>query len=304
MSETIQLSTLVNLHSPEAVLDEIQKILSLTSNDVDMDAVALSFHNTVNLYKGNFPGYRACTTYYHDLTHAIDTCLTVARLIHGAHLDGRDFADRDIVIALTAALLHDAGFIQEQDDTEGTGAKYTSSHVGRSADFLEQYAHEFGLTAEEATKGRVIILYTDLSIDMRKVNAPNEDIALLGGLLGAADLLAQMADRDYLEKLMFLYHEFEEANVGNYKNQVDMLEKTVEFFDVVDERLAPIHQQVNRFLHLHFAFRWNIDSDLYRDSILNHKSYLKHILSLPDTDPRDHLQRRPGNNYQSMTSTT
>ena len=41
----------------------------------------------------------------------------------------------------------------------------------------------------------------------------------------------------------------------------------------------------------HFASRWGIRADLYAEAIEKQKSYLKQILGISDTDPRDYLRR-------------
>ena len=82
-----------------------------------------------------------------------------------------------------------------------------------------------------------MILCTDLSADISAIDFSSDAIGLLGKMLGTVDLLAQMADRTYLEKLLFLYHEFSEARVGDYKDEIDLLRKTVIFYDFIDRRL-------------------------------------------------------------------
>ena len=93
----------------------------------------------VKLFRGNYPGYQKCNTWYHDLKHTTDCLLAMARLLHGASLNGLPLPDRDVVLGLTAALFHDTGYIQAEDDLEGTGAKYTLVHVERSVAFMEKY---------------------------------------------------------------------------------------------------------------------------------------------------------------------
>lgn len=40
-----------------------------------------------------------------------------------------------------------------------------------------------------------------------------------------SDLIGQMANREYIERLLFLYFEFEEANLGGFADVHDLLEK-------------------------------------------------------------------------------
>jgi hypothetical protein len=78
-----------------------------------------------DLFRGDFPGYRHSTTSYHDLPHTLSVYLATARLFHGAFLAGKIISAKATFNGIIAALMHDVGLIQTEDDTEGTGAKYT-----------------------------------------------------------------------------------------------------------------------------------------------------------------------------------
>jgi hypothetical protein len=292
MKDHRQLSELVNMASPEAVLAEGQIILKLISQDLNLDLVTSAFHSTVSLYNGNRPGYHACNTEYHDLRHITDTFLTMARLIHGGVLEGNALTHRGMVLGLISALLHDTGYIQDESDLEGSGGKYTAQHVRRSMDFLERHALDYGLSGEDVRDCRDMILCTDLSMDIAKIEFSSKETKLLGKMLGAADLLAQMADRTYLCKLLFLYHEFREGKVGDYESEVDLLRKTVGFFDFIGHRLETSLGATHRFMISHFSSRWGIEADMYGEAIKNQKIYLEQILKMSNTDPREHLRRQ------------
>jgi hypothetical protein len=286
-----QLSSLLSVYSNEEVLEEVIYILSLLSPDFDTKPVSEAFIATVKLFKGIYPGYRECNTEYHDLRHTTDTFLAMARLTHGAVLNGMSFTDRNISVSLIAALLHDAGYVQEEHDREGTGAKYTVNHVKRSMDLLKYIGVEFGLCNEEITAGRMMIQCTDLTEDIPTITFSSNEVELLSKMLGAADLLAQMADRMYLEKLLFLYREFKEAGVGGYEDEVDLLKRTVGFYDFIAHRLEAMLDGNDRFMISHFESRWHVNENLYQKSIEQQRNYLKHILEKLDSDPRDYLRR-------------
>ncbi len=291
MVGNIQLAQLVNMNSPEEVLKEGLYILHRISPEFDTDPVASAFHKMLNLYQGKWPAYKPCNTDFHDLRHITDTFLAMARLIHGAVIDNQVFSERRITVALIATLLHDAGYIQKNNDMEGTGAKFTAFHVQRSMDFLERHAAEFGLSLQEITEGRAMILCTDLAVDISEIEFPSREVELLGKMLGTTDLLAQMADRTYLEKLLFLYHEFREAKVGDYESELDLLKKTVGFYDFISHRFEIILDATDRFMKSHFVSRWDIPRNLYQEAILRQKNYLEQILKAQDSDPRSLLKR-------------
>jgi len=287
----IQLYNLIPMDSPQDVLDEVIVILDLISPDFDTAPVTYAFNMAVNLYKGKYPGYRACNTEYHDLHHTINTFLAKVRLIHGAVLDGETFTNQHITLGLITALLHDVGYIQEEHDMDGTGAKHTANHVQRSMDFLERHGSELGLSYEEITEGLAIILCTDLAVDISTIVFTSDKVELLGKMLGSADLLAQMADRTYLEKLLLLYCEFKEAEIGDYESEVDLLQKTLAFYDFIAQRLKTSLDATDRFVSSHFASRWGTHANLYHVAIEKQRNYLKQILEIQDSDPRDHLKR-------------
>jgi hypothetical protein len=244
-----------------------------------------------DLYHGNYPGYRACNTGYHDFNHASAVFLAMARLIHGAALDGCVFTEGDIVAGLAGAILHDAGYIQDADDREGTGAKHKANHERRSMEFLSRHGTSFGLSADEIAAGRSIILCTDMQKDIASISFASRQIKFIGKLLAAADLLAQLSDQLYLEKLLYLYHECREAGTGNYTTETDILIKAAPFYDVFEDRLKLLMIKTDRYLKLHFASRSHGDEDLYRVAIEKHKHYLENILSNKGADPLEHLRR-------------
>ncbi|MBC8417188.1 MAG: hypothetical protein ISR62_00340 [Desulfobacteraceae bacterium] len=290
MNET-NLYDLVEMNSPDAVLDEVLTVLRLISPDYNVAPVTTAFTTTVDLYEGRYPGYKACNTGYHDLNHITDTFLAMARLIHGAVIDGDSLSNREIAIGLTASLLHDTGYIQEEHDNQGTGSKYTTIHVERSMDFFKIYGIQHDFLEEEIAAGQSMILCTDLSVDISTITFPSITVELLGKMLGAADLLAQMSDRKYLEKLLFLYYEFKEGMVDGYESEADILRKTVGFYDFIANRIETTLDGVDRFIVPHLAARWNIHVNLYHEAIQSQKDYLLQILAIPDSDPRDHLRR-------------
>jgi hypothetical protein len=158
-------------------------------------------------------------------------------------------------------------------------------------DFFRHYGNEYGLSNQDIASGRNMILCTDLNVDVSNILFPTSSIEILGKMLGTADLLAQMADRVYLEKLLFLYQEFKEAKVGGYRSEIDLLEKTVGFYDFIVNRLTTALGKTNQYMLSHFLSRWGMDNDLYSKAIENQRNYLKKIIDIRDADPRNYLRR-------------
>ena len=286
-----RITDIFQIDSSVTLWSEVIEILHLISANFQTDSIHRVFNSVNDLYHGKTPGYRACNTGYHDFSHASATFLAMARLIHGAGLDGSLFSASNVVAGLAAAILHDVGYIQEADDREGTGAKHKATHEQRSMGFLSRHGQAFGLSADEISAGRSIILCTNMQEDISSISFASRQIKFIGKLLASADLLAQLSDQLYLEKLLFLFHECQEAGIGNYTTEADIIIKASPFYDVFEDRLKLLANKTDRYMELHFASRSQIDENLYRVAIRRHKQYLDRILSSKDADPRKYLRR-------------
>jgi hypothetical protein len=289
--DTVKLSDIIDMESPTAVLKEVIRIYETIAPGESFDLLLHGWGFTICLYEGRMAGYQACNTGYHDLKHATDTFLTMARLLHGATLADLALSPTVINTSLIAALLHDAGYIQHDDDLDGTGAKYTQSHVVRSMDFVSRHAEAIGLSGDQLEMARMTICCTDLAVTINDLDFADALTEKLGRLLMAADLLSQMSDRKYLEKLLFLYREFKEANFGDYSSGRDLLLKTLGFYDYVEAMMGDTLQASESYLASHFATRWGIPVNLYRRSIDNQKNYLKEIIHRSDYEHERYLKR-------------
>jgi hypothetical protein len=273
-----QLSTLVDMDSPEAVYGEVVHILRLINPDFDISLLDCTFKFTKKLYEGKHPNYKACNTPYHNFRHVTDTFLAMVRLLHGAQLSGEKFTERQMVLGGISALMHDTGMLQESQDSEGTGAKYTQDHVKLSMNFIEQQADQLHLADQEVADIRDMILCTDLMAEIPAINFSDPAIELLGKMLGTADLIAQMADRTYLEKLLFLFHEFREAQMVDSENEVEFLRQTLNFYEISENRFDKVLDNTSRYMVPHFQQRWDIQTNLYIESLNKQHNYLKKIL--------------------------
>lgn len=291
-ASSTKLADLVDMDFPQAVFDEVLFITTLLASQIDPSQLTNAFGFTLSLYQGYWPSERACNTGFHDLRHITDTLLAMARLLHGASLNGHRLSQRHIFIGLVSAMAHDAGYLQDKKDGFGTGAKYTAVHVKRSMDFVERYGKRYGMTTEEVPISQLLVQCTDLDTDVAGMTFPSNTVALLGKLLACADLIGQMADRIYLEKLFFLYREFREGKVQGYRDEIDLLHKTLSFFDFVAERLKLQLGGVDRWLTAHFRSRWHISKNLYQVAMNEHKRYLAKILEQVDHAPETLLRRK------------
>jgi hypothetical protein len=286
-----RLYDLINMDSAEGILHETEAVLQIAYPGLDADPVVKVFHDTMSLYAGKYPGYQACSTGYHDFQHCAETLLAMIRLIHGAGAEGLRLSDPAVTISLIAALLHDAGYIPENNEA-GEGGKHTAAHVRRSMNFAGHYGRQHGFTPDAITACQTMICCTDLDADFGAIAWPSRDVELLGKMLAAADLLAQMADRAHLEKLFYLYQEYQEGLVSGYNSAEDLLRKTIDFYSIADDRFKNKLESTDRFMAAHFMQRWGIDDDLYRLAIENEKMYLRTILQREDQDISSRLRRK------------
>ncbi|MCK4790010.1 MAG: hypothetical protein KAV87_40105, partial [Desulfobacteraceae bacterium] len=180
---------------------------------------------------------------------------------------------------------------QTLDDNVGTGAKYTRIDSKRSIIFMEKYIADNGFSKEYFNSFSDILFCTSLDAKIKEMQFKSRQIELLGKMLGTADLLGQMADRTYLEKLLFLFYEFREGGIMGYDNELDLLKKTIDFYAMARKRFVSELDSMYEYMRYHFKARWNLDRNLYMEAIESHINYLKFILENHEKDYRDHLKR-------------
>lgn len=270
---------LVDSQNPRAILKEILQIMSLFKAGIIRERLESVYDDIICLFNGEYPGYQASNTKYHNLEHTMMVTLATARLTHGCVKAGHQFDPENILLGLLAALYHDSGLIQTKQDRKGTGAKYTIGHEDRSVKFMRKNLSAKNFSKEQMDDCAHLIRCTNLNIDIKDIPFRSTEIEMLGKIVGSADLLAQMADRHYLEKLILLFKEFEEAGIPGFDSEGELLEKTEGFYkNVASKRLKKDLGNVFLNMKYHFKFRWDIDNDMYIDSIKNNIRYLRSIL--------------------------
>lgn len=286
------LAEIVDPGKPKRVLGEVHQTLGGILGKDDLCRLDQVFSDVQRLFAGRYRGYSKCNTRYHDLEHTTDTLLAMARLIHGAVEAGRNIDRHTILIGVIGTLLHDTGYIQAEDDREGTGAKYTAGHIFRSIQFAREYLSAKGFSRTDYAICRNALLCTGIDNRIRKIPFRTEDDALIGKMLGTSDLLSQMASSRYLEKLPYLYQEMVEGEVLQHVSEYDFLENTAAFYQATLDRFAGDLGGVSGYMRDHFRARWGIDRDLYREAIDENIAYLVMLLRNHPTDYLPLLKRR------------
>jgi hypothetical protein len=307
----LQLAQFVDSRDAAGLSAEVAKIYLASYAGSSAAVLRQALETTRRLFEGGFTGYRACNSEYHDLRHTLSVVLAVARLADGYNLERKPLSERKplaerlFLDLLLAGCLHDTGYIQESWDTEGTGAKYASRHEERSIAFLSRHHRGFGVPPEELPVLTRFIQATDLKQPFIQLpfHEPQERDA--AALLATADLLGQMSDRDYLEKLLFLYYEFKEAGIPGFQTEYDVLRKTGDFYVMARKRLKASYLSFYSLARAHFRERHGVDANLYMIAISRQLRYLRGIirdeatnfrakLKRGDVQRRELLSQRPG----------
>lgn len=266
--------------NPEEVWSKAAGIVGMISPACDSRVAKAAFDDVVCLFRGEYPGYYPVRTLYHDLHHTLDVFMCAVRLMHGVHLSGTRLADDEMIMIMMAALMHDIGYAQRESEDSGTGAQYTRSHVARGIEFMHRYAAERHLPPDLAVRLESIICCTDPAQHISDIRFPDERTRLLGQIVATADLTGQMADRTYLEKLLFLYLEFEEAHFGSFQNIYDLLCKTRKFYETTREKLDGELGGIHACLKFHFMEQFGVEANYYLESIEKNIAYLDKVTSL------------------------
>jgi len=226
----------------------------------DPGLVGRIFECVIRCFRGDCPEYLPIDTRYHDLEHTLQGTLCMVRMLAARHrvraepvLDQHYFE-----CGLLAILLHDTGYAKRRDDTVGTGAKYTYTHVERSARFAADLLGQKGFETGEIRAVQNMIRCTGVNARMDLIPFRNDVERMVGCALATADLLGQMAASDYLDKLPALYEEFAEAArcsgtqpVGGtvFASAEELLRKTPHFWQhYVRPRLESEFRGLYRFL--------------------------------------------------------
>ena len=116
MRDNNKLDELTDTNSPAETLAEIKNILLLIDPSLEPSPIEKVFEDIVRLFNGEFPGYKANNTKYHNLEHTCSSTLASARLIHGLQVQGQFFSPRLVQLCLIGALFHDTGLIQTEEE--------------------------------------------------------------------------------------------------------------------------------------------------------------------------------------------
>ena len=287
----------VKTTDPDAVSAAVCRIYQDLYQRADSGSVAQAFDDLARLYRGEYPGYHACDTSYHDIQHVLDVTLAMARLMDGCvrATNDRVLDERLFRFGVLGALYHDCGYIRHSTDTLSNGAEYTKTHVSRGGKFLEGYLAQKGM-GDLAHAASATLHFTGYEIPIDRIRVDPE-FRLIGNLLGSADMLAQMADRCYLEKCYErLYPEFVHGGLAReqrpdgteaviFGSAADLIYKTPRFYASAQKRL-----EVDLAGHGAYAERHFRGENLYRVEL---EKNIEHARAVGRCEDLSLLRRRP-----------
>jgi hypothetical protein len=286
-----EINSLFANSDPGTVWTKATSILGRINPSYDTSLVKTVFDDVMRLFRGEYPGYSSIKTLYHDLSHTLDVFLCGVRLMHGVHISGTHLTDEEMTLIMIAALMHDIGYSQLDGEEGGTGAQYTQTHVKRGIAFMRSYLVARHLPLNFATSLELMISGTDPALKFSQIDFPDARTRLLGQIVATADLTGQMADRTYLEKLLFLYLEFKEARFGNYQNVYDLLRQTKSFYAITREKLEGAFGGMYANLSFHFKDVMGVENNYYLESIEKNIAYLSKVIALNEAEYLSMLKR-------------
>ena len=246
---------------PTAVEVEVQAAYLGMFPRGDAMFVPRVFGWAIECFTGGYGNYQAVDARYHDFEHTLQGTLCMARLLHGRHRANAhpQLTQRGFELGIVAILMHDTGYLKKRGDIEGTGAKYTVTHVDRSAEFAGLLLAEKNFPREDIQAVQNMIHCTGLDAALSVIPFQSEMEKVVGHALGTADLLGQMAAPDYVDKLPVLYSEFAEAThfskdkphfIAMFSSAADLMQKTPAFWEkYVQMKLNRDFAGIYRFLN-------------------------------------------------------
>jgi hypothetical protein len=277
----------VQTSDPTAVEVEVQAAYLEMFPDADRLLVPQVFGWAIECFTGHYADYQAVDARYHDFEHTLQGTLCMMRLLLGRHRANAQprLSRQTFELSLLAILFHDSGYLKKRGDTEGTGAKYTITHVARSAEFAGDFLTGKGFSTAQIAAVQNMIRCTGVTTKPSAIPFQSEAEKIAGFALATGDILGQMAADDYVDKLPTLYSEFVEAAqfsgdknhiVASFSSAADLIEKTPAFWEnIIQKKLDREFCGLYRFLNQPYPSGPNC----YLQKIHSHMDRLKQRLA-------------------------
>ncbi|MGB3691881.1 MAG: Npun_R2479 family HD domain-containing metalloprotein [Spirulinaceae cyanobacterium] len=186
---------------------------------------------------------------YHNVEHTVFVTLVGQEILRGKHIKEGGVTNEDWLHFLISLQCHDIGYVRGVCSTDqpkerlyatgvgdmkvsvppgSTDASMAPYHVDRGKLFVQERFGHHNLIDSETLKN---------NIELTRFPVPNDDdhnsTSSFPGLVRAADLIGQLSDPRYLQKIPALYYEFEEIGTNkalNYRNPGDLRSNYPSFY--------------------------------------------------------------------------
>lgn len=208
------MSLLIDTISVSATAQATRGAFSNMFPEVQPQMAMKVFGDFEAMFAGRYLDYQPIDTPYHDLEHTLRVTLCFVNIFEGRHHAGIEprISPRQFELGVAAALFHDTGYLKLRADLEGTGAKYTFTHVLRSCAVASSYLPTVGVSLDELDGVLGAIRCTNSTTNIRRLHFQNPIEGIVGCAVATADYLGQMSAPDYLAALPFLFAELEESD--------------------------------------------------------------------------------------------
>lgn len=186
---------------------------------------------------------------YHNVEHSILVTLVGQEILRGKHIREGGVSSEDWLHCIISLLCHDIGYVKgvcrqdkEIDGLYSTGkegkmiplppgasdASLTPYHVDRAKLFIDERFGGHKLIDSEVIKSNIEL--TRFPVPAKEDSQGTQCFA---GLVRAADLIGQLSDPRYLNKITSLFYEFEETGMNKvlgYKTPADLRKNYAKFY--------------------------------------------------------------------------
>ncbi len=203
---------------------------------------------------------------YHNVEHTIFVTLVGQEILRGKHIHEGKVLCKDWLHCIISLVCHDIGYVKgvcQQDipeqglyDTGIDGTRITLAAGSTDASLTPYHVDRGKLFVEERFGGHDLINTEVIkqNIELTRFPVPSgndhQDTTHYPGLVRSADLIGQLSDPRYLQKISALFYEFEETGINKdfgYRTPGDLRCNYPKFYWTV---VYPYIQPALRYLNL------------------------------------------------------
>ncbi|HEY9640036.1 MAG TPA: Npun_R2479 family HD domain-containing metalloprotein [Coleofasciculaceae cyanobacterium] len=189
---------------------------------------------------------------YHNIDHTIAVVLVGQEILRGKQLQESNVSCQSWAHFIISLLCHDIGYVKGVCRQDRIEQRTYATGINHQTIVIAPGATDASLTAFHVDRSKLFVIETlanqpllDLAvinhnIELTRFPVPkddlHQDIASDAGLARAADLIGQLSDPYYLEKIPALFYEFEEAGTNQtlgYRHPGDLRANYPAFFHTV-----------------------------------------------------------------------